>query len=182
VPADPAGGKRQHVVEILNTVDTGTSLLLDAHVRDDFTMETSIAAVAELVRQWGLPVAVTFDRDPRFVGAAQGRDFPGPFVRFWLCLGIHVTICPPRRPDKNAFVARYHRSLEYECRRLDRPASIEAVREGTARYQAHYNYERPNQAVSCKNQPPRTTFPQLPGRPSIPLLVDPDRWLDEIEG
>jgi hypothetical protein len=50
VPADPEGGKRQHVVEIRNTVDTGTSLLLDAQVREDYTAETSIAAVADLVR------------------------------------------------------------------------------------------------------------------------------------
>src|SRR5262249_48801073 len=58
VPADPDGGKRQHVVEILNTVDTGTSLLLDAQVREDYTAETSIAAVATLVGSQGLPAAV----------------------------------------------------------------------------------------------------------------------------
>jgi hypothetical protein len=40
VPADPEG-KRQHVVETLNIIDTGTSVLLDAHVRPDFTAETA---------------------------------------------------------------------------------------------------------------------------------------------
>jgi hypothetical protein len=40
VPADPQG-KRQHVVETLNIIDMGTSLLLDAHVRADFTAETA---------------------------------------------------------------------------------------------------------------------------------------------
>lgn len=84
VPADP-DGKQQHVVEVLNTVDTGTSILLDAVVRPDFTMETALAAVATVVHQMGLPSQVTFDRDPRFVGAQQPRAFPSPFVRFWLC-------------------------------------------------------------------------------------------------
>ena len=37
--------------------------------------------------------------DPRFVGAPQRRDFPSPFVRFWMCVGVAVTICPLRRPD-----------------------------------------------------------------------------------
>lgn len=42
VPAEPEG-KRQHVVETLNILDTGTSVLLDAHVRSDFTAETAKA-------------------------------------------------------------------------------------------------------------------------------------------
>src|SRR5712691_3577705 len=45
VPADP-DGKRQHVVETLIIIDTGTSVLLDAHVRADFTAETALEALA----------------------------------------------------------------------------------------------------------------------------------------
>jgi len=54
VPADPEG-KRQHVVEVLDTVDAGTSILVGAQVRPDFTAETVLQAVAELVQQHGLP-------------------------------------------------------------------------------------------------------------------------------
>jgi hypothetical protein len=36
--------------------------------------------------------------------------------------------------------------------------------------------------AEIKNQPPRTAFPHLPGRPSIPLFVDPDHWLKAIDG
>src|ERR687887_225006 len=46
----------------------------------------------------------------------------------------------------------------------------------------HYNFERPNQALSCGNRPPRVAFPALPARPSVPLLVDPDAWLETIDG
>ena len=50
VPADPDnGGKRAHVVETLNTIDVGTSVLLGADVREDFTAATSVQAAAELV-------------------------------------------------------------------------------------------------------------------------------------
>jgi hypothetical protein len=134
VPADP-DGKRQHVVEVLNTVDMGTSILLHAQVRPDFTAETALRAVTDLVQQHGLPKAVTIDRDVRFVGAPQQRDFPSPFVRFWLCLGVAVTICPPRRPDLNAFVERYHRSFEYECLRIYRPHDVETATAVTTAYQ-----------------------------------------------
>src|ERR687888_2221883 len=73
VPRDPTG-KRQHAVEALNCVDCGTSLLVSAQVRDDFTEETTLPAVAELLREHGLPAEVTVDRDPRFVGAPRAGD------------------------------------------------------------------------------------------------------------
>ena len=46
----------------------------------------------------------------------------------------------------------------------------------------HYNYQRPNQAKSCGNQPPRLAFPQLPTLPALAETIDPDRWLEAIEG
>jgi hypothetical protein len=46
VPADPEG-KRQHVVEVLNIVDMGSSILVTAVPRADFTAETTLQAVVE---------------------------------------------------------------------------------------------------------------------------------------
>jgi hypothetical protein len=181
VPADP-DGKRQHVVEVLNTVDSGTSILVNAQVRPDFTAETALHAVANVVHHVGLPKAVTIDRDVRFVGAPQQRDFPSPFVRFWLCLGVAVTICPPRRPDLNAFVERYHRSFEYECLRIYRPHDLQTATAVTTAYQRFYNDERPHQGLSCGNLPPRVAFPTLPTLLPVPALVDADRWLQHYDG
>ncbi len=181
VPADPQG-KRAHVVEVLDTVDSGTSILLHAEVRPDFTAATALRAVADLVTQHGLPQAVTIDRDPRFVGVTLQRDFPSPFVRFWLCLGVAVTICPPRRPDLNAFVERYHRSFEYECLRIYQPHDLQTATAVTAAYQRFYNEERPHQGLSCANLPPRTAFPRLPTLPTVPARVDADRWLQHYDG
>ena len=77
VPSDPEG-KRQHAVEALNCVDCGTSLLVAADVRADFTEETTLTAVAELLQAHGRPLEITLDRDPRFVGAPGTGDFPYP--------------------------------------------------------------------------------------------------------
>jgi transposase len=60
--------------------------------------------MADLLREQGLPDWVTFDRDARFVGSVQARDFPAPFVRFWLCLGVGVTVCPSHHPQTNGYV------------------------------------------------------------------------------
>jgi hypothetical protein len=181
VPGDP-DGKRQHVVEVLNTVDVGTSVLVNAQVRTDFPAETPLESIVETLRCTGVPAAITLDRDPRFVGAPQAREFPGPVLRLLHCLGVAVTVCPPRRPDKNAFVERYTRTFEYECLRIHRPADAATARLVTAAFRQHYNYERPNQAVRCHNQPPAVAHPDLPLLPALPVDVDPDRWLDVLDG
>ncbi len=181
VPADPAG-KQQHVVEAFNFVDAGTSILLDAQVQADFHAQTALEAVIDFLQRYGLPAKITFDRDPRFVGGATGRDFPSPLVRFLLCLGIQPHICPPHRPDKNAFVERYHRTFNQECIQVHRPQTLEQVREITTSFLHHYNTERPNQALSCGNLPPRVAFPTLPSLPALPTSVDPDAWLQHIHG
>lgn len=103
VPPDP-DGKQQHVVEVLDAVDVGTSILIAAEARSDFTMATAIETAAAIVSEHGLPDRVTIDRDPRFVGETSQRESPSAFLRLWLCLGVEVTICPPRRPDLNGFV------------------------------------------------------------------------------
>lgn len=181
VPPDP-DGKVRHVVEMLNTIDTGTSILLDAQVRGDFVAETALEAAAQLVQQQGVPQQVTFDRDPRFVGSASARDFPSAFLRFWLCLGVQVDVCLPHHPQQNGFVERYHRTFQQECLRVYQPTTEAQVRSITTHFQRFYNEERPHQGLSCRNQPPRTAFPVLPTLPAVPPDVDPDQWLRVLDG
>ena len=181
VPADP-DGKRQHVVETLNIIDTGTSVLLDAHVRSDFTAETALEALASTLAKYGRPQRITLDRDARWVGSPQGSDFPAALVRFGACLGIEIEVCEPHHPQQNAFVERYHRSYQEECLALDRPRTLEQARTVTSAFVEHYNVERPNQALSCGNRPPLTAFPHLPTLPPLPTTVDPDGWLLPLDG
>jgi transposase InsO family protein len=179
VAADP-GGKQQHVVEVANFVDAGTSIWLKRVAHTDFHAETLLETVAQFFQEHGLPAMLTFDNDPRFVGSATGRDFPSALVRFLLCLGVEPNVCPPHRPDKNAYVERFHRTLGQECLLVHRPSTLEQVREVTERFVFHYNHERPNQARSCGNQPPRVACPDYPTLPRVPQFVDPDRWLQRL--
>ncbi len=118
--------------------------------------------------------------NPRFVGAAQQRDFPSPLVRFWLCLGVAVTVCSRRRPGLNAFVEWYHRAFRYECLQIYQPHNMETATAVTAAYQRFYNEERPHQGLSCGNVP--VAFPTLPALPPAPAVVDADRWLHAYDG
>jgi len=69
-----------------------------------------------------------------------------------------------------------------ECLAVERPTTLEQVREVTATFVEHYNWKRPHQGRSCGNQPPRVAFPTLPDFPAVPDLVDPDRWLQVSDG
>jgi hypothetical protein len=105
VPADPEG-KQQHVVEVCNFVDAGTSLLLKAQPHPDFHAETALETVLAFLQASGCPRRITFDRDPRWVGSQSERDFPSAFCRMLLCFGIEPHLRPPRRPDLNGYKER----------------------------------------------------------------------------
>jgi transposase InsO family protein len=162
VPAE-RDGKRQHVVEVLNTVDRGTSILVEAQVRADFNAETTLQEIASLLRTHGLPQQVTFDRDVRFVSSPQGSDYPSALVRFCHCLGVAVHICDPHQPQQNGFVERYHRSYQEECLARQRPATLEEVRAVTAQFQQHYNFERPLKAAQLWQSSAAHRFSPLAG-------------------
>ncbi len=130
VPPDP-GGKQQHVIEILNVVDTGTSILLDSLPRMDYAADTALLAITNTLLINGLPQTITFDRDNRWVGSWTTGDFPSAFMRYLLCLDIQTIICPPHRPNKNAFVERFHRTQEEECLQVHRPATLDDVQQVT---------------------------------------------------
>jgi hypothetical protein len=40
----------------------------------------------------------------------------------------------------------------------------------------------PGKAKSCGNLPPCVAFPNLPLLPALPQQVDPNRWLDSLDG
>jgi Integrase core domain len=181
VAADPEG-KQMHVVETLNIVDAGTSILVDGLVREDYNAETALQAVVEVLATYGLPQVMTFDRDPRWVGSSTSRDFPSPFTRFCHCLGIIPNVCPPRQPEKNPFVERYNGTYRRECLAYYRPRNLEEAQTVTQAFKQHYNTQRPNQALTCRNQPPAVAFPVLPSLPRLPEQVDPDAWLKAIDG
>ena len=52
VPAEP-DGRRQHGVECFNVIDHGTSILLSAQVRQDYTMVTAVTALVHTFRVHG---------------------------------------------------------------------------------------------------------------------------------
>ncbi len=100
VRPDPEG-KQAHVVETINVVDAGTSILVACVARADFNAETVLLEVVAMVQRVGVVPMVRFDRDPRLVGSAQQGAFSSAFVHFWLCLGVQVIIAAAPDPGRD---------------------------------------------------------------------------------
>jgi hypothetical protein len=169
--------KTAHQVEAFAVIDCGTSILVDLQAVDDYQAQTALVAMASTLIQQGLPKRIVFDRDTRLVGSWSADDFPSAFMRFLLCLGIALEVCPSRRPDLKPFVERYLRTLNQECVQVKCPENVPQAREAFAVHRETYNHQRPNQSKACGNLPPFQAFTQLPRLPHIPQTVDPDHWL-----
>jgi hypothetical protein len=65
---------------------------------------------------------------------------------------------------------------------IHRPTDVSQGREVRAAYHQHDTQERPCPARPCGNRPPRVAFPTLPKRPPLPAFLDPDGWVQAIDG
>ena len=103
----------------------------------------------------------------------QRLSFPAAFPAVF---GDRAKGLPAADTRKNPFVERYHRNYKYECQYRATPGSRHTIATN-APYVHFYNFERPNQAITCGNQPPRVKFPRPPELSPVPDIIDPDRWL-----
>jgi hypothetical protein len=173
--------KQQNGLEVLNIVDQGTSAVIDSQAAADYDAETTLTTVARMLAVNGVPLSLTFDRDPRLVGTNTADPFPSPFLRFLWCVGCEPEVLPPRRPDLKPFVERYQRTLKEDCISYHRPATAQAANEALATYSHWYNYERPHQGRGNNLQAPAKRLPSPSARLPLPETVDPDAWLTHYE-
>lgn len=101
-PDQSPQGKRQHVVEVCNFVDAGTSIALVAQAREDFHEQTALEAVITFLRRYGCPAQMTFDRDPRWWEVSQVGISPRPCGGSCCAWGLRRTSVRPIAPIKIA--------------------------------------------------------------------------------
>ena len=173
---------KQRWLEFFLAVDRGTSIWVDSQASERFHADTALVTIAEMLFTNGLPQRLRFDRDTRLVGSWGSDGYPSALVRFLRCLGIEPDICPPRRPDLKPFVERGVRTMKHECLYVLKPSDVPTMEDVMSAQRQFYNSQRPNQSLSCGNQPPYQAFPNLPTLPTVPNTVDPDRWLQDYHG
>src|SRR3989440_2852566 len=116
---------------------------------------------------WAVPLAATFPPPS------------SPSVLAWASRSRSVPRSIPRKmASSSATTAR----IREECLAVDQPRDLPQAQAATEAFVQHYNVERPHQGLSCGNRPPRTAFPTLPALPPLPSTIDPDSWLQSLDG
>jgi len=162
---------------VLNIIDTGSSIVMATRASDRFDAEWTLLTLIDILTGTGLPRMLRFDRDPRLVASWSMDRFPSAFMRFLHCVNIRPDVCPPRRPDKKPFIERFNRTQGEECLNALLPPDVPHTQSAVDNNRLFYNLERPNQAVTCNNQPPALALAHPPHLPRLPTTVNPDAWL-----
>jgi len=82
------------------------------------------------------------------MGGQGSRGPRSPALRDWARnRGIHLEHIQPGKPQQNAYVERYNRTVRYDWLSQTLFESINDVRESATRWLWTYNHERPNMAI-----------------------------------
>jgi len=121
--------------------------VIDDHNRESLAIEvdTSLRA-ARLVRVLerlkevrGLPDILRVDNGPEFLGSV--------FVEWCQANGVFIDYIEPGKPNQNAFIERFNRSLRNEVLDLYLFRSLAQVRQLVGQWRTQHNEQRPHDAL-----------------------------------
>ena len=107
----------------------------------DFSLpsERVIRALNQVIEWRGKPKAIRCDNGPEYISAK--------IINWAEDHKIHLNHIQPGKPQQNAYVERYNRTVRYEWLAQYLFKSIEEVQEYATRWLWMYNNERPNMAL-----------------------------------
>jgi transposase InsO family protein len=153
----------------LTITDQASRFLVEARIVDP-TWAGVRCALERVFEHVGLPAAIRSDNGTPFGSNAAGGL--SALSVWWLKLGIEPRYIAPASPQDNGRHERMHRTLKAHT---SRPAAANTSEQQARfdRFRAHYNEERPHEAL--KQAPPATRW-RPPDRTLPTRLYDP--WYD----
>lgn len=132
--ADRLGDGRQF--RLLNVLDDFNREGLGIEIDFSLPAERVVRALNRIIEWRGKPLAIRVDNGPEYVSST---------LTIWAeKLGIALTYIQPGKPQQNAYVERYNRTVRHEWLDLYIFESIEEVQQITTEWLWSYNHERPN--------------------------------------
>jgi putative transposase len=126
-------------IRLFNVIDDFNREGLDIEVDFSLPSERVIRSLERIIEWRGRPKRIRCDNGPEYVSAA---------LMAWANRrGIHVEFIQPGKPQQNAYIERYNRTVRYDWLAHYLFDSIEEVQEFATRWLWTYNHERPNMAI-----------------------------------
>jgi len=148
------GGRR---VEVLNAVSLRGGLP-GAWPQRLVTAKTTVQALLQHWREFGLPAYAQFDNDTIFQGSHHGRDSLGRVIRICLQLGVTPVFAPPQEPGFQAAIENFNGRWQAKVWSRFHYNSLAGLQEQSRRYIRAY---RQRAAVRIEDAPKRRPFPSL---------------------
>lgn len=124
---------------LLNIIDDFNREALGIEV--DFSLPTLrvIRTLTQVIAWRGKPQVIRCDNGPEYISAAIEA-----WAKSW---GIRFEHIEPGKPQQNAYVERFNRTVRYEWLSQYHWSDLDAVRMHATQWMWMYNHERPNMAL-----------------------------------
>ena len=121
---------------LLNVLDDFNREGLGIEVDFSLPAERVVRALNQIIEWRGAPKAIRVDNGPEYIS--------GTLVAWAENRGIALTYIQPGKPQQNAYVERYNRTVRHEWLDLYIFETIEEVQQIATEWLWSYNHERPN--------------------------------------
>ena len=153
------GGRR---FRTLNILDEGVREVLAIEVDTSLPAERVIRVLEQVTAWRGQPQAIRLDNGPEFLADR--------FAIWCADRGIALWFIQPGKPNQNAFIERFNRTVRHEVLDAYVFESLDQVRAISAQWMQEYNEERPHDALG---QVPPTLFSIQQTAGNSPLKLSP---------
>lgn len=135
--ADRLGDGR--AFRLLNVLDDFSREGLGIEVDFSLPAERVVRTLNQIIEWCGKPLSIRVDNGPEYVSST---------LMTWAeKQGIALTYIQPGKPQQNAYVERYNRTVRHEWLDLYIFETIEEVQEIATEWLWTYNHERPNMGI-----------------------------------
>lgn len=153
------GGRR---IEVLNGVSLHGGLP-SAWPQPLVGAKSTVVALLQHWREFGLPAYAQFDNDTIFQGSHSGRDSLGRVIRVCLQLGVTPVFAPPREPGFQAAIENFNGRWQAKVWSRFHHNSLAGLQAQSRRYISAY---RQRAAARIDDAPKRRSFPS-PWQPNL---------------
>jgi len=126
-------------LRVLNVIDDYNREALGMEIDFSLPSERVVRALKQIIEWRGRPNVIRCDNGPENISAA---------IQTWAeqC-GITFQYIQPGKPQQNAYIERFNRTVRYEWLSQYYWQDLDEVRDFATQWMWHYNHDRPNMAL-----------------------------------
>lgn len=124
---------------LFNVIDDYNREGLDIEVDFSLPADRVIRSLDQIIEWRGCPKAIRCDNGPEYVS--------GLLTEWAARRGIRIDYIQPGKPQQNAYVERYNRTVRYDWLSQYLFDTLQDVQAFATRWLWNYNHERPNMAL-----------------------------------